>query len=533
MKNPISIVEVQALHQAGRLEEARQGYLDILHGHPDDVTAWHYLGVLYAEQQKWPEAQACLEKALALQPQDPALTLHLANIFKSSGKPLEALRMLQSVIKKHPNFAAAYNNLGTIYYAMGQWQEAVAAYRSALEKQANYVDAYYNLGLALNKAGAYQEALISFESLFALAPQHPGAHFQAGCLLMQKQDYARAMAHFNTIEAVHPFHFETQTNLATCYLKLGKWEAAKTHYLKALELMPSDIQVLYNLGLMHMHQGLLAEAEKYYLRVVELKPDHIDTHNNLGVIYLGLRDIELALLHFREVLRLQPDNEAVRHTINIISGDKSIRTSPPAYIRALFNSYADHFDEHLRQALHYQVPKQLVDMLTAYDPKRTRYDVVLDAGCGTGLCGEWLRPMAGRLIGVDLSENMLAVAEAKHLYDELILDEVVLHLQASRTAYDLIAAGDTVVYFGEIEALFSAVSGALKPDGYFIFNAEEGEKAYELQPSGRFSHNKTYIENVAARHGMQVLHDEEAVLRKQARQPVRGRLYLLGKVGGS
>ena len=45
---------------------------------------------------------------------------------------------------------------------------------------------------------------------------------------------------------------------------------------------------------------------------------------------------------------------------------------------------------------------------------------VLDAGCGTGLCGPLLAPYARRLIGVDLSEGMLALAKEKHVYDALI-----------------------------------------------------------------------------------------------------------------
>ena len=35
---------------------------------------------------------------------------------------------------------------------------------------------------------------------------------------------------------------------------------------------------------------------------------------------------------------------------------------------------------------------------------------VLDAGCGTGLCGPLVAPYARRLVGVDLSERMLARA---------------------------------------------------------------------------------------------------------------------------
>ena len=38
---------------------------------------------------------------------------------------------------------------------------------------------------------------------------------------------------------------------------------------------------------------------------------------------------------------------------------------------------------------------------------------VLDAGCGTGLCGPGLRGRAGRLVGVDLSPEMLKRAAGR------------------------------------------------------------------------------------------------------------------------
>lgn len=34
------------LHGQGRLDDARQAYLRILEGHPDDDAALHYLGIL-------------------------------------------------------------------------------------------------------------------------------------------------------------------------------------------------------------------------------------------------------------------------------------------------------------------------------------------------------------------------------------------------------------------------------------------------------------------------------------------------------
>jgi predicted TPR repeat methyltransferase len=49
---------------------------------------------------------------------------------------------------------------------------------------------------------------------------------------------------------------------------------------------------------------------------------------------------------------------------------------------------------------------------------------VLDAGCGTGLCGTIIAPFACRLVGVDLSEGMLAHAKDKNVYHRLVKAEL-------------------------------------------------------------------------------------------------------------
>ena len=54
---------------------------------------------------------------------------------------------------------------------------------------------------------------------------------------------------------------------------------------------------------------------------------------------------------------------------------------------------------------------------------------VLDAGCGTGLCGPLVAPYARRLSGVDLSAGMLARAKEKNVYDALVQGELTEYLR--------------------------------------------------------------------------------------------------------
>lgn len=527
-KSSLSRDSVQALHKAGRLDEAKQGYLDILKDAPNDAQALHLLSLVYAEQDEIETAQHYLEQAIHINPDNPVYQLHLANLLKTRGLFSQALQVLEELIQNHPRLAAAFNNLGTVYFAQKKWLQAVHAYQTAIDIQPDYSDAYYNLGLAFNKLKRIDEAMNVYTALTELAPTHAGAQFQLGCLLMLKNNYQTAITHFSIIEQAHPFHVETQTNLATCYLKQGLLNEAKAHYLLALQVAPDDVQVLFNLGVINMQQGDVDQAVQYYLRAVNLDTNLYEAHNNLGFIFLVRQDKANALLHFRAALRLQPDNIALSHTIHIIEGGKNVTISPPEYVRSLFDSYADHFDSHLTQALHYRVPAMMYDLVQAHVDLAGRQWDVLDLGCGTGLSGLPFKAVARSLTGVDLSEKMLGVAAQKKCYDQLIQADILPYLADKQQAFDLIIAGDVVVYFGDLDALFAAVAQALKPQGLFVFDTEmSGDADFKMLSSGRFAHSKKYLDDLMARKHLVTVAYTVASLRTQNEKAVRGHVYLV------
>lgn len=530
-KLPPTFEETQQLHREGRLAEAKNAYLEILAANPNETSVLHMLAMLAAEEGDLEAAQLYLEKAITIKNDDPALFLHLANIYKAKKIYSLAEQMLFNTIELHPQFSAAYNNLGTVLYAQEKWQEAVDAYQAAIDIQPDYIDAYYNLGLALIKNGARGKALTVYEGLLSLSPDHPGAHFQLACLLMQERKYQKAIEHFLFIAEKYPFHFETQVNMASSYLKMGDLQSAKSHYLQALEILPSDEQVNFNLGVISMQLSLIKDAIKFYLQAVTINNNYFAAHNNLAIAYLLLSNKQGALIHFNEALRIDPSNESVRHTINILLQDKNISGSPPEYVRSLFDSYADHYDAHMLKLLKYQGHQSLLQTAEKVIGKPAGDKVVLDLGCGTGLCGELFKPYAKSMTGVDLSSNMLAVAKQKNIYDKLVESDVVAFLQQQSMKYDLIIAGDMLIYSGELEAFFLALSQALKPSGYFIFNSEMTDADdFVMTVSGRFAHNKNYLDRLIKENKLKINYYNEEILRTQNNQSVTGHMYVVEKI---
>ena len=168
-------------------------------------------------------------------------------------------------------------------------------------------------------------------------------------------------------------------------------------------------------------------------------------------------------------------------------------------LQATFDSFAASFEAKLA-TLSYRAPALVAAMLEDAGLAPSQRLDVLDAGCGTGLCGVLVAPFARRLVGVDLSDGMLAHARAKTVYHALVRAELTEYAGDNAEAFDLIVSADTLVYFGELEGIVAALARALRPRGLLVFTLEHavgnGDVDYRLQPHGRYSHGRGYVERL-------------------------------------
>lgn len=529
MKQKFNIEAIRQLHREGKLDQAKEGYLAILRINPRDAEILHALGIIHTQQKNFSEAIEYLQKATKLNPKDPSIQLNLANVLKHQGLFSQSEQLLKKIIVDHPGYAPAFNNIGIVYYALGKLDEAITAYHTAIEIFPNYIDAFYNLGLALTKKNLLKDAIEIYQKILEKTPDHFAARFHLACILMQQENLTAAIKEFLAIEITYPFHLETQTNLANCYVKQGALNEAKTHYIKALAIHPEDIQIVFNMGVINMQQGNIDQAIQYYQRAVSINPNYFAAQNNLGVAFLAKEHRGYALQHFQEALRIQPHNKAVEYTVSMLAQNQRLLTAPPDYIQSLFDAYADHYDAHLLTALDYQIPTLFQNATVNFLP--TKKLDILDLGCGTGLCAIPFKSHAHTLSGVDLSENMLAMARQKNIYNQLIKSDLTTFLTDKTAAYDLILAGDVLVYIGELESILQLIQLALREKGLFVFNAEISvDNNYKMNQSGRFTHSKHYLDALTAKNRFKIENYQTCVTRLQNNEPVYGHLYVLRMV---
>lgn len=173
---------------------------------PGDGEAWYSLGRIKYTENRFGEAVACFQKALALIPQS----------------------------------VKAENNLGLAYEGLDRNTDALAAYRQSIAWQAQSsqpsAQPYINLGtllLAMNQVDAAQPALLQAQ---ALAPNDPRLRMTTGKLYQRKGDLPQAQVEFEHAVALSPNTAAYHFLLGQVYRKTGQSAKATAEFARAAQL---------------------------------------------------------------------------------------------------------------------------------------------------------------------------------------------------------------------------------------------------------------------------------------------------------
>lgn len=275
-------------------------------------------------------------------------------------------------------------------------------------------------------------------------------------------------------------------------------------------------------ALMLFAEGDHKAAAEILLGALELVPGWALGWHQLGEIYEAVGDMGAAVQAWATALALDPEDHAgTTLKLALAGAGEAIRTMPPAFVEALFDQYANAFDVSLVQKLGYRIPDLLLAAIKATG--RETFELAADLGCGTGLMGERLRPIVRRLVGFDISAEMLKKARAKSVYDRLVKADLQALVPDGPQA-DLITAADVFMYVGALEKVMATASSMVAPGGLFAFSVEKNTGAEDLvlQSSRRYAHSESYVRASLEAHGFSVVSLETETIRMDRGEPVFG-----------
>lgn len=187
-----------ALWKRGRemIDEAINGYNQIINFQPKALQAYANLGAILQEQGRADEATMFYQQGLAIDPQNPQLLNGLGVVLQKQHQVNAAIQFHQQALANQPNYLDALVSLGKAQLEQGNLSEAMVCFQQALELDPNHAIAHHNYAILLLMQGDYQQGFVEYEWRFKTAsfppcpfkqPMWDGSPLQGRTLLLHAE----------------------------------------------------------------------------------------------------------------------------------------------------------------------------------------------------------------------------------------------------------------------------------------------------------------------------------------------------------
>lgn len=415
---------------------------------------------------------------------------------------------------------------GVACYEKKQFDLAEVKFSESLKLVPDRISTMTNLSATLIKLKEFEAAKALCLRTISIDSKSVDAWNYLGLIDHEQSNRIDAIKKFDMALSIDQNDVAVLNNKGSTLIVLGHSDAALACFNKAIAITPDFAEAYFNRGNALQELNRSDEALDSYDHAIKLKPDFSEAYAILGTALLNLKQPQKALAALQSALETGGDSNEIKFYMAALGAETLPAVAPEQFVTRLFDDYADRFDRHLIDTLRYQIPALLFEQVSRYAPAGNLD--VLDLGCGTGLFGSLVRPLARTLTGVDLSSGMLKKARQRQVYDELICDELTVFLQSQTRKYDIAVATDVFIYIGDLSTTFRGVAAALRKGGLFGFSVESIESEdCVLLPSLRYAHSRAYLQRLATIHEFELESIEPKVIRQEGGKDVGGFLAIM------
>ena len=209
-------------------------------------------GLQLFQSRKVNEALAKFNAALELNPGDINLHYYAGICLSQTGKYDEALKHLLPVLEKAPNNPQVTMIVADDYFFQEKFKESLPYYEKLVALGQADDSAYLNMGIAYQRTDADDKAVEAFNKVVALKPDNADAYMRLGAIHAKNKNAegtAAALEKFFTLKPnapelkdLKPVLAEALLQVATKLFEDGDKAGAKAAYEKIIKFAPDTDQ---------------------------------------------------------------------------------------------------------------------------------------------------------------------------------------------------------------------------------------------------------------------------------------------------
>ncbi|WP_339046690.1 class I SAM-dependent DNA methyltransferase [Candidatus Mesenet endosymbiont of Agriotes lineatus] len=289
-------------------------------------------------------------------------------------------------------------------------------------------------------------------------------------------------------------------------------------FFKELRIFNNKVENLLNtnieLGLYHFYKSNISEAKFRFLLINIFFRNLSVLQYNIGRCNFASGNISKAYDNFLNLLKIDANHEEALYYIKKIKNPSSIDYIPDSIIQQYFDYTGEYFIEHWLVAKQYRGYEFVYMLIKKFMNDRLLQLNILDLGCGTGVCGQFLKVygIGNYIVGIDISNRMLNIARGCFVngtlvYNELINIEMKAFLKKDQDLrYDVILLIEVLNYVGNFASILERAGNLLNKNGVIICSVrKKSGVGFEFVNEGDFfRHSEEYVRSIVLNTNMKI-----------------------------
>ncbi|NSX83003.1 methyltransferase domain-containing protein [Wolbachia endosymbiont of Atemnus politus] len=294
----------------------------------------------------------------------------------------------------------------------------------------------------------------------------------------------------------------------------NKYNALYKETTSFLEKFKNLLNTNIEIGLYHFYKGNISDAKLRFWLISIFYSNLPIVWYNIGRCHFAMGNTNKAYTYLTKTLKLDNNYEEASYYIKKMTNLAPITKLPKNLIKQYFDYTGEYFVEHWLIAKQYRGHELIYMLTTKIFSNATSALNILDLGCGTGICGHFLKiyNIGNCITGVDISNRMLNIArgcfiKGKPVYNELIHMEMTDFLKQERNhSYDVIIFAEVLHYLHDFQAELELAKRSMSKKGVIIclIRRKEGEGIDFVNRGDHFRHSESYVRCVAKEINMQI-----------------------------
>ncbi|MCL2436294.1 MAG: tetratricopeptide repeat protein, partial [Lentimicrobiaceae bacterium] len=217
-----------------------------------------------------------LNKALALEPNDPDIHFLMGHEYVRKDDILTAIKHVSLALQSDPVFGDNLFTYSYLFEELNKPAEAVEFFTILTEEFPLMGAAWFGLGFTLSWNSRFEEAIDAYNFALTCDGNIAAAHFNMANAFFELKDYDKALHHYFEAYDLDKEDFQALTSIADCYAVQKWFEESLEYYYKALEQNPTYNEAVLGIVNALSELGKIAEARAFVISAFEKNPQNIE-----------------------------------------------------------------------------------------------------------------------------------------------------------------------------------------------------------------------------------------------------------------